>query len=105
MEVVIVPDAGAVGQVAAGAVDRVLAVRPSQPEILAALQTLEGSYGIIPVTGVDDGRLEHGARYRIGRRTGRYRIQPQHRPHQPSRKRSQIVVAGKSAGCVTEACA
>ncbi len=37
-------------QAAAGAVDRVLAVRPSQPEILAALQTLEGSYGIIPVT-------------------------------------------------------
>ena len=38
-------------RIAAGAVDRVLAVRPSQAEILAGLQTLENSgYGIIQVS-------------------------------------------------------
>jgi hypothetical protein len=37
-------------QVAAGAVDRVLAVRPQQPEVLAGLENLEGSYGTITLT-------------------------------------------------------
>jgi len=37
-------------QVAAGAVDQVLAVRPSQAEVIAGMQTLEGSYGTIQVT-------------------------------------------------------
>ena len=38
-------------RIAAGAVDRVLAVLPSQPEVLAGLDTLEGSYGLIDVNG------------------------------------------------------
>jgi hypothetical protein len=38
-------------RIAAGSVDRVLAVRPAQADLLAGLQTLENSgYGIIPVT-------------------------------------------------------
>ena len=37
-------------QVAAGAVDRVLAVRPQQADVLAGLVALEGSYGIITLT-------------------------------------------------------
>ena len=38
-------------RIAAGAVDRVLAVRPGQADLLAGLQTLEDSdYGLIPVT-------------------------------------------------------
>jgi hypothetical protein len=37
-------------QVAAGAVDQVLAVRPQQAEVLAGLAALEGSYGTITLT-------------------------------------------------------
>lgn len=37
-------------QVAAGAVDRVLAVRPQQADVLAGLAALEGSYGTITLT-------------------------------------------------------
>lgn len=37
-------------RIAAGAVDRVLAVRPGHPELVVALDALEGPYGIISVT-------------------------------------------------------
>ncbi|WP_367873266.1 M60 family metallopeptidase [Luteolibacter sp. Populi] len=37
--------------IAAGAVDRVLAVRPQQADVIAGLDSLEGSYGTITLTG------------------------------------------------------